>query len=143
MPAYAPVQLPASKYLRLILDKRVLLPTGGDGHVTFLYYGKVAVDLSLASRVLKDLQPFTLSSPKAEKVGKAFDIDAVCYSIEGTLVDTLRRCLLRAYELEDQNFIAYHPHVSGLTMDDVEKQKLGTLTVLGLETNDQGWRVLF
>ncbi len=155
-PAYAPTPAvattptaPAVKYLRLILNRRLLLDSGEEGHMTFLYFGKVAVDLVLVARVLKGLPAFSLTLHAPEKVGTNLDIDAICYSINGggEAVDTLRACLARVLgpEIERQNYFPYKPHVTNLSLDQVEKQELQSFRVLGVESNDGGcaWRMLF
>jgi len=141
---------PHIKYLRLILDRRIFLEgQQAEGHVTFLYFGKYKVDTELLEKVLKGIKPFNLSDPSPEKMGKNFDIDAIKYKLcteeKYTEINTIRGCLMRICgpEVEEQNFPDYNPHVTGLTMEGISKQNLGSLLVCGIESNDGQWKIMF
>ena len=141
---------PHIKYLRLILDRRIFLEGHQtEGHVTFLYFGKYKVDTELLEKVLKGINPFCLMGAFPAKMGKDLDIDAIAYDFcsdeECIQINTIRGCLMRICgpEVEEQNFPLYNPHVTGLTMDDVNKQMLKDLNVCGVESNDGQWKIMF
>lgn len=137
------------KYLRLILKDRIILDGGGEGHITFLYFGSYKVDTLWLTEQLKGIGPFYLCEPSHVKIGKNFDIDAIKYDIldseDNVEVQICRRMLMEkcGQEVEEQNFKEYNPHVSKLTMDAVDKQNLTSLEVIGIESNDGSWKIMF
>jgi hypothetical protein len=137
------------KYLRLILKDRIILDGGGEGHITFLYFGSYKVDPLMLTKHLEGISPFYLCEPSFAKMGKNFDIDAIKYDIldsEDNCVIYSRRYLLMkecGHEVEEQNSKEYNPHVSKLTMDAVYKQNLVSLEVIGIESNDGSWKNMF
>lgn len=90
-----------------------------------------------------------MCEPSPVKMGKNFDIDAIKYDIldseDNVEVQICRRMLMEkcGQEVEEQNFKEYNPHVSKLTMDAVDKQNLTSLEVIGIESNDGSWKIMF
>jgi 2'-5' RNA ligase len=106
-------------------------------HITFAYFGETKVDERLLTTMFSGLKPFVLRKVRADTFGKNKDIPVVVYEVtekehEIKLHD-VRLQILQAYNLLDQNFANWTPHVS--SVDFNESPDL--IKVVGIEADDK------
>ena len=134
------------KYLQLKLTKDLgTAEVNGETkhrHVTFLYFGKELASLSTVKTALEGIPgPTFLSNPRPVLMGAKKDIPAVAYDINNTELKQARLDIMQKHgkEVSTQNFKDWLPHISYMTMEEVEQRKLQHLLVVGVEANDQSW----
>jgi hypothetical protein len=128
------------KYLKCVFAE----PLPAHLHMTFAFFGKEIVSKEMISTELKGLKPFKVFHKGKENFGSGGkDLWVEVYTTAGTEVHEARMAiLLRAGEqVIRDNRINWNPHLTlGGNLDAKVPE---TMEVIGIESNNGGFRVMF
>lgn len=129
------------KYLKLRVAEELPISDDKNVHITFAYFGKVDVNKEHIMTVLSNLPSFTIIKIKSDLFGKDKTIPVVVYKISEKSIEIIlqdaRSLLLTAYDIHNQNFANWIPHISGVNFNESPD----IIHVLGIDANDESMSI--
>jgi hypothetical protein len=112
-------------------------------HITFVYFGQLEISEEFLTTIFKELKPFVLKKVRIDKFGKDNDISVVVYEItdknRNKELHDVRLQLLDTYNLLDQNFTNWNPHISSVDFESSPE----LIDVIGIESDDFTFSITF
>jgi len=126
------------KYLKLIVDQPI-----HNGHATYLFFGRFGVDVPKLEEALKQIKPFTLTYVGDDAYGHPRPVPVRVYQASTELAQEVRAGLLDnvlGSDISALNRKLWSPHIS---LPKVTGPIPDVLNVIGVESNDGSFRVMF
>lgn len=134
------------KYIKILTTEKLPDLSNGEkqSHITFAYFGKIKVnDSNILLENLRNIKPFNLKKVKSNLFGPNKDIPVVVYKIINKeteiIVNNSRLQLLTTYNILDQNFLKWVPHISSVDFNECPE----IITVIGIQADDMAFSYNF
>lgn len=111
-------------------------------HITFAYFGDVESNNKDLTEILSSGFLFKLNKSHIDFFGIDKNIPVVVYSIDNSIdnsIHNIRSKLINKFNLTDQNFGNWNPHISSVNFDDCPD----VINVIGIESDDDTFIVNF
>jgi 2'-5' RNA ligase len=107
------------------------------GHITLAYFGEIDTNKEHIITVFSEIKPFVIRKIRPDLFGKDKTIPVVVYEMtEKPLekeVHDARLSILQAYDVLDQNFANWVPHMSSVDFNESPD----IIHVIGIEADDK------